>query len=128
MVDRELELLIKAKANVIEVVSYEDKRIQGFVNSISKQLGMSWYVWNSVLGLRRFDSQSRSLEKEEDITDYLEILNFFTSEIEEDAILILQDFHHILKREDPGILRKIREILQDNNLGNKVLILSMPIN
>ena len=107
---KELELLIKAKANVIEVVSYEDKRVQGFVNQASKDLKMTWYNWNEVSGLFRFDTKTKSFEKEEDISDYLDILNFFTNSLEENAILVLQDFHHILKREDPRILRKIREI------------------
>ena len=124
---KELELLIKAKANVIEVVSYEDKRVQGFVNQASKDLKMTWYNWNEVSGLFRFDTKTKSFEKEEDISDYLDILNFFTNSLEENAILVLQDFHHILKREDPRILRKIREILQDKSINNKVMILSMPI-
>lgn len=123
---RELELLIKAKANVIEMVSYEDKRIQGFVNQVAKSLKMSWYVWNEVNGLSRFDSAKKRFEKEEDICDYLDILNFFTNSLEDGAILVLQDFHHILRREDPRILRKIREILQDKSINNKVVILSMP--
>lgn len=124
---KELELLIKAKANVIEVVSYEDKRVQGFVNQASKDLKMTWYNWNEVSGLFRFDTKTKSFEKEEDISDYLDILNFFTNSLEENAILVLQDFHHILKREDPRILRKIREILQDKSINNKVMILSMPV-
>ena len=32
----QLELLIKARANLIEMVQYEDKRIQGFVNQVAK--------------------------------------------------------------------------------------------
>lgn len=124
---KELELLIRAKANVVEVVSYEDKRIQGFVNQTAKNLKMSWYVWNEVTGLVRFDAKTKKFEKEEDISDYLDILNFFTNSLEDNAILVLQDFHHILQREDARILRKIREILQDKTLNNKVIILSMPV-
>lgn len=123
----QLELLIKARANLIEMVSYEDKRIQGFVNQVAKNLKMTWYVWNEVNGLSRFDSRSKRFEKEEDISDYLDILNFFTNNLEDNAILVLQDFHHILQREDPRILRKIREILQDKTINNKVAILSMPV-
>ena len=125
--EQSLELLVKAKANVIEMVSYEDKRIQGFVNHIAKKLGMNWYVWNEVNGLSRFDFRTKKFEKEEDISDYLDILNFFTETLEENAMLVLQDFHHILNRNDPRILRKFREILQDKTLNNKVIILSMPV-
>ena len=125
--EKDLELLIKAKANVIEMVSYEDKRIQGFVNHVAKTLGMNWYVWNEVNGLSRFDARTKKFEKEEDISDYLDILNFFTNTLEDNAILVLQDFHHILNRQDPKILRKFREILQDKSLNNKVIILSMPV-
>ena len=71
--EQSLELLVKAKANVIEMVSYEDKRIQGFVNHIAKKLGMNWYVWNEVNGLSRFDFRTKKFEKEEDISDYLDI-------------------------------------------------------
>ena len=123
----ELTLLIKAKANVIEVVSYEDKRIQGFVNQAAKELGMTWYVWNEANGLSRFDAHTKKFEKEDDISDYLDILNFFTNNLESGAILVLQDFHHVLRKEDPRILRKIREILQDKSINNKVIVLSMPI-
>ena len=125
--EQSLELLVKAKANVIEMVSYEDKRIQGFVNHIAKKLGMNWYVWNEVNGLSRFDFRTKKFEKEEDISDYLDILNFFTETLEKNAMLVLQDFHHILNRNDPRILRKFREILQDKTLNNKVIILSMPV-
>ena len=59
----QLELLIKARANLIEMVSYEDKRIQGFVNQVAKNLKMTWYVWNEVNGLSRFDSRSKRFEK-----------------------------------------------------------------
>jgi ATP-dependent 26S proteasome regulatory subunit len=123
----EIELLVKSKANVIEVVSYEDKRVLGFVNQAAKTLNMAWYVWNEVNGLSRFDMRTKKFEKEDDISDYLEILNFFTNDLENNAILVLQDFHHILRREDAKILRKIREILQDKSINNKVVILSMPI-
>jgi len=123
----DLELLIKAKANVIEVVSYEDKRIQGFVNQAAKNLNMSWYFWNEVNGLSRFDSKTKKFEKEEDISDYLDILNFFTNNLEDNALLVLQDFHHVLQKEDAKILRKIREILQNKSINNRAIILSMPI-
>lgn len=103
---KELELLIKAKANVIEMVSYEDKRIQGFVNQVAKSLSMNWYVWNEVNGLQRFDSRNKKFEKEEDIADYLDILNFFTNSLEDNTILVLQDFHQILNRQDPHWINK----------------------
>ncbi len=125
--NKEIELLIKAQANVIEVVSYEDKRIHGYVNAAAKSLGMSWYCWNEVNGLQRYDYASREYIKEDDIKDYLDILNFFTDNLEENAILILQDFHHVLGKGDPKILRKFREILQNKSLPNKVIILSMPV-
>jgi len=55
----DLELLLKAKANVIAVVSYEDKRIQGLVNQVAKELRRSWCFWNEIDGLSRFDLEKK---------------------------------------------------------------------
>ena len=45
-------------------------------NSFDKSSG-----WNEVSGLFRFDTKTKSFEKEEDISDYLDILNFFTNSL-----------------------------------------------
>ena len=56
------------------MVSYEDKRIQGFVNHIAKKLGMNWYVWNEVNGLSRFDFRTKKFAPDKYILELEQII------------------------------------------------------
>ena len=50
--EEELEVLIKAGAKVVEVASFEWERVHGFANYVAEDLGIDWYSWSSVSGLK----------------------------------------------------------------------------
>ena len=59
--EEELETLIKAGAKVVEVASFEWERVHGFANDVAEDLGVDWYSWSAVSGLKVWDKDNSTL-------------------------------------------------------------------
>ncbi len=124
-VEEKLELLIKSDSKIIQIVSYEWQRVQGYVNHVSKALNMNWYSWCRIKGLSRWDKNTSSLVVEDsEMTDPINVLRFF-DERNDPILLILEDFHPYLKENNFEIIRYLRNI--SRTTLNKAIILSQPV-
>ncbi|HRK25740.1 MAG TPA: AAA family ATPase [Chitinophagales bacterium] len=132
-IEKKLINFINSGAKVIQLVSYETLRIHGIVNETAKSINRSWFTWNRIEGLKKWDWEKFDFEV---VADNLrtpeKILDYFRDELQDHSILILEDFHNELKYEEVGTnafntIRRLRNyILNDRN--NKTLILAQPVN
>jgi len=121
--ERELEVLISAKTNVVQIVTYEWQRLHGYLVGISKKFNTNFYIWSVVSGLKKWNDSEKNFEDIEDENDPLEILNWFKQQT--NSILLLEDFHPFLKEENFEIIRYVREICRIKN-NNQSLIMQTP--
>ena len=120
----ELKLLIKAKTNVIEIVTYEWQRLHGFLVGIANEFNLNLYMWSVIGGLKIWNDNEKKFENlEEEQNDPMDVLNWFKQE--KNLILLLEDFHPFLKEEHFGIIRQIRELCRMNT-NNQFLIIQIP--
>ena len=49
---KDIEILIKAGARVVEVASYEWQRVHAIVAEVAEDMEVEWYSWSSVSGLK----------------------------------------------------------------------------
>ncbi|MBN2694460.1 AAA family ATPase [bacterium] len=119
-------LYIEAGAPVLQVVTYEWERLYGFSIKLSKKLNISVYVWSSSLKLKKWNFSTNSFTEDSDLSDPLDILGWFYN-LEEQSILILEDFHPYIKETNSEVIRWIREIAKPkSNNRSKTLIIQTP--
>ncbi len=129
------DLLAKVSAGVpiIQLISYEWRRIKGFCIQAAESSNKELYLWNNVEGLRKFDLDTKNdVEEDTDLRSPVDILDWFRTKSPERSILLIEDLHTYF--ESGGrelILGQLRTISKDNTNMNpqesKVLILSQPI-
>jgi len=119
----ELETFIKAKTNVIQVVTYEWQRLHGFLVGIINKYQLDLYLWSVTEGVKKWNDTKKTFDNESDENDPIEILNRFKKE--RNSIWLLEDFHPFLKEEHFEVIRHIREICRLNN-NNRFLIIQTP--
>ena len=118
----ELTTLIRAGVNIIQLITYENKRVHGFVNIASQELVRDWYLWNRIEGLKKWDNEEKTFETIEVEKEPSDILEWFDDKADK-CILILEDFHPDF--DDPRIIQRLRIICQ-SKFENKSLILLQP--
>ena len=111
--EEELEVLIKAGAKVVEVASFEWERVHGFANYVAEDLGIDWYTWSSVSGLKVWDENGFKVINSDCIT-IPQILDYYIKN-ENDMLLVLEDFHPYSEASNPANIRYIREMMRAQN-------------
>lgn len=127
----EIALKVKAGMPIIQLVSYEWRRIQGLCIQAAEKSEKNLFMWNNVDGLRKWDLIDR-LEKpeNEELRDPIEALAWFKKNSPERSILLIEDLHlyfdHPSFREIFGYLRTIAKSETREEKEN-VLILAQPV-
>lgn len=118
---------LKAGAPLVQIISYEALRIHALINAAATELGMDWYSWNRIEGLKKWNKTSSKFDSaEEEYRLPSAILEHYASgELPEDAILILEDLHPDLTESQPETIRRLRNIAFDPP-PNRRLILFQP--
>lgn len=125
--EEELETLIKAGAKVVEVASFEWERVHGFANDVAEDMGIDWYSWSSVSGLKVWDDGEFKVISP-DCDTLHNVLDYYLK-AETDMLLILEDFHPYSDVGSPVNVRYLREMMRAQSYqGNykKAIILSSP--
>ncbi len=112
--EEELELLLKCKTPIIEVVTYEWQRLQSITNVISKNNLTKWKRWNRSVGIIDYDGNV------EPIMDPLKVLNKFKDE-SDSYYLILENFNLYLN--NPDVINLLFEIAKMKRTNSKSLII-----
>ena len=111
--EEELELLLKCKTPIIEVVTYEWQRLQSVINVISANNLTKWKRWNRSVGI--IDSDGNV----EQVVDPIQLLRKF--KVENDSYyLILENFNFYLT--NPDVINVLFEIAKMKRVNQKSLI------
>jgi SpoVK/Ycf46/Vps4 family AAA+-type ATPase len=126
---RELELKLKTGIPIIQIISYEWRRMQAFAIKIANLNNRELYIWNNIEGcvkLDRNENNKNCFEPVEDISDATDpavVLKWFYEKTNNDAILLMEDLYLFFNSNE--ILGHLRRISRNNK--NKTLLLSQPI-
>ena len=122
----ELEMLIRARYPVINVVSYEEQRVLAHVQRIAERREKKVYTWSFNTGVipaglteqsaRRTDPQTR---------DPLAALDRVIGNIEP-AIFVFFDFHPYMGNRNFAVIRRLREVAAALKNSYKTLIIITP--
>lgn len=123
----DLNLKIKAETPIIQIISYEWRRIHGCAIKAARETNKELFLWNNAQGLqkRRFEDNKWN-EEEPDMRDPIAALRWYQNPDTTNSILIMEDlfvyFDSMQWRELVGLLRTTQRTKSGNNL-----ILSQPI-
>ncbi len=124
----ELDLKIKADIPVIQIISYEWRRIHGFCVKAGINNNRAIYQWTNAMGIKKWDPIDLEFKDEDDTNTPLEVLRWYQNTMPEESVLLMEDLHiyfdhTILHREIIGLIRSISRMLRNH----KTLILAQPI-
>lgn len=130
-VSEEVSLKVKAGIPIIQLISYEWRRVMGFCILAQKDNKRSLYTWNNTSGISKYNEYEEVWDKENpDILEPSGALAWFEKECAENSIFLMEDLHLYFDagnyREIFGYLRKMAK--NNDDLDNKkTLILSQPV-
>ena len=108
---------IRAGYPGLYLVSAEEVRVRVEMKAVSKQLDYDLYFWSAVHGLVEAETGKTTA-----CNDPLEALMAIES-LEQEAIIVLQDFHLFLTDPNPILIRKLKDVLHEAKTKQKVLII-----
>lgn len=125
-IEEQLVNLIRANTRIIQIVSYESQRVYGTLVGVSRDLERKLFRWNVVDGIMVWDDDKKEFAPH--YTDSISIesaISFFV-DLDEPAIMLMEDIHTFLHSENRTIIQNFRS-LYIKRPGNKTLIFSQPI-
>src|SRR3990170_5647208 len=115
----ELGLLIKSRYPLIGVESDEEERLVQRLDSLCRELNLAFFTWSVSDGLCRRGLDQPVYQTQDPATALQHIDSARVA-----AVYLLRDFHPYLS--DPRLVRRLREIAQQNAAFNVTLVLSAP--
>ena len=116
-----LNNLIKSRINIIQIISYENMRVEGLVSRVASELKRNWYKWNISSGLKKYNGKKFDII--ENMEDNRAILDWYESEEAKDSILILEEFNLRFNNNNGSILiSKMRDIAATNYTDRSLIM------
>lgn len=118
---RELDIYIRARYPLLWVVTPEEERAVGEIETLATDQRKRLLIWSMTTGLANValpDRVDRSMR------DPLALLSAILDD-KEPGIWVLRDFHPFLK--DPGVVRRLREVAFGLHASAKTVILLGPV-
>lgn len=126
MKENELEILIRSRYPIINVVSFEEQRVLAHINEIAVRRNKKVYTWSFNTGIVPFGLTEQSTKKTDASTkDPLMALDRVISNIEP-AIFVFFDFHPFMGNRNFSVIRRLREVSAALKNSFKTLILVTP--
>lgn len=123
---KEIEILIRARYPILYVVSSEEMRVQNLIVEIAQARQKKVFEWSCTMGLIPAGTSIQSQKNRNAATkDPLLALDQVIEQVEP-AIFIFKDFHPFLTRNNVTIIRKLKEIALHLKNSFKTIILVAP--
>ncbi len=125
VLDKEIDVLIRARYPIIYVVSWEEKRVLSQIQSIAegyedKKKVYSWTMTQGLIDLQNPDSEEAS-------TEPVEALNHIMKS-QENAIFVFLDLHPFMSGQSPNpVVRKLRDVAHNFEISYKTLVIVSPV-
>lgn len=124
-IEKEIEILIRARYPIIYIESYEELRVEEILNRIAITRKKNLFCWSSIRGIYQYGISLQSKKAIDESTRDPMIALDRIIETVEPAIYLFKDFHPYMN--EPTIVRKLRELSQYLKTSYKTLILLSPI-
>ena len=122
----ELEMLIRARYPIINVISFEEQRIREHLAEIADRRGKKLYTWSFNTGIVPSGLTETSARKVDSATkDPLMALDRVIANIEP-AIFLFYDFHPFMTNRNYAVIRRLREAAASLKNSYKTLVLVTP--
>lgn len=112
---------IRAGYPAVFVVSHEEQRAEAMLKGIADKLKYSLHAWSITTG--RVDTATGQAFDQQDPTEVLSAVRA----LPEKTILLLRDFHLIVKEPNPMIYRLLKDALLHAKTANKVIVILSPV-
>jgi len=119
---REIDTLIRARYPLVQLLSWEEQRLDVILENLARTHGKAFYTWTSTQGLRKI-AGARYVPPQDGTKDPVEALSSI-QKLAEPSLVVLKDFHPFLN--DPIVVRWLRELAQHLKTTYTTLILLSP--
>lgn len=119
----EIEVLIRAKYPILYVVSWEERRVEEALGTLSKTLNRTLHTWTLTQGMKPPVTRTSGPAKPTTLPGELEALALIY-EAPEFTVFLLKDFHPYMK--DPRVVRLLRDLAVRLRGRSQTLILMGP--
>lgn len=120
---REIEVLVRAKYPILQIVSWEERRVEAAVREVAKKLGRELHTWSVTQGMQPSVRRASGPAKASSLPGELEAL----AQVHESAeftLFLLKDFHPYMK--DTRVVRLLRDLAAKLRGRAQTLILVSP--
>ncbi|MEK7484108.1 MAG: ATPase, partial [Planctomycetota bacterium] len=124
-VDTELELLIRARYPIIYVITWEENRVEKYLQKIAEKRNKQLITWSVTSGFIRVGS---SEGKKKGLADPIQALET-VCDYKEPAIYLFKDFHAFMNKNhsNTAVIRKLREVATAISDSYKTLVITAPV-
>jgi SpoVK/Ycf46/Vps4 family AAA+-type ATPase len=130
-IEKALKAYFRAYYPLIYIFSYEEDRVEYYLEVICKDLQLNLFSWDLVEGFVKIkDEKVTKIPNDQmDYADYLNCLSFIEKADNKKSIFLLKDFHPAFALDSAGqIVRKIRNVIVDIRVANKIMVFLIPPN
>lgn len=119
--EAELDLYVRARVTVINLVTYEEERAMAVLDGLVRGRGRCLYVWDAAGGLlaRSVSGPRNEVPKADPLTTLEQI-----EKSQEEGLFVLKDFHLFWK--DARVMRKLRNLAQALKYTKKTIVITTP--
>jgi len=120
-VNDKLEILIRARYPVINIVSWEERRVEEALIEIARKRNKGLYLWTATDGL---SSPMIGGHFSESLKHPIAVLDHIMKSKEPSVIFVLKDFHPFMG--EPMVIRKIKDVADAIRKSRNTLVLLGP--
>jgi len=120
-VEREIDVLIRARYPVINIISWEENRVEEGLMDIARKRKKGLYVWTATDGLTSPMIQGQFSEA---LKHPVNILDHIIKSKEPSVIYILKDYHHFIN--ESIVKRKLKDVAAAIRKSKNTLVLLSP--
>jgi len=122
----DLEMLIRSRYPVINIISFEEERVLRHLHTIAERRNKKIYTWSFNTGIVPSGLTDQSVKKVDSATrDPLQALDRVISNIEP-AIFVFYDFHPFMGNRNFSVIRRLREVAAALKNSYKTLVIITP--
>ncbi len=128
-----IERYTRARVPLIQLVTHEESRALGFLREVNKRMGESeptastrpeMYVWSIGRGLMKMEPNGKTNAfKDADPAEVLAMI----AEHQKPAMFVLLDYHPYLCKENPSIVRAVRDLYGSLKSVKKTVVFLQPV-
>ncbi len=120
-VEKEIDVLIRARYPVINIISWEENRVEEGLMAIARRRKKGLYVWTATDGLTSPMIQGQFSDA---LKHPVNILDHIIKSKEPSVIYILKDYHHYI--DEPMVKRRLKDVAAAIRKSKNTLILLTP--